>query len=374
MVTTLTTAPTAPARTDDAATFVTRADAFVAWQEAFPAEMNALAAELVDAAGAAWKGTSTSSVAIGTGTKNFTTQTGLSFIGGMTVLISSDAAPATNNLIATVTSYNSGTGALVVSVASGGDTGSGTYADWSIAVTPSSATLAAYLLKSGGTLTGAVTTATPASGQEAIIIPHGSAPSAPTNGSVWTTTAGMFLRLNGTTYQVASNAAVQAIPIPATAMTRRTTNGPAVGTSETATNKVMIETLDFDQSTAEYAQIRFLMPKRWNEGTVTAQFYWTATTTGNVVWACQAVALSDDDVLDTAFGTVQTVTDGVTAANDLMISAATSAITIAGTPAAGDMVVFQFYRDASNGSDTLAADAKLLGVKLFITTDAGDDS
>ena len=157
-------------------------------------------------------------------------------------------------------------------------------------------------------------------------------------------------------------------------MTRRTTNGPAVGTSETTTNKVMVETLDFDQSTAEYAQIRFLMPKRWNEGTVTAQFYWTATTTGNVVWACQAVALSDDDALDAAFGTAQSVTDGVTAANDLMISAATSAITVAGSPAAGDLVVFQFYRDAANGSDTLGADAKLLGVKLFITTDAGDDS
>ena len=79
-------------------------------------------------------------------------------------------------------------------------------------------------------------------------------------------------------------------------------------------------------------------------------------------------------MLDAAFGTAVTVTDAVTAANDVMISAETSAITIGGTPAEGDIVVFQFYRDAASGSDTLAADAKLLSVKLFITTNAATDA
>jgi len=51
----------------------------------------------------------------------------------------------------------------------------------------------------GSALTGALTTATPASGQEALIIPHGVAPSAPTNGSLWTTTAGFYARINGAT-------------------------------------------------------------------------------------------------------------------------------------------------------------------------------
>ena len=166
----------------------------------------------------------------------------------------------------------------------------------------------------------------------------------------------------------------QTIPILASAMQRRTTNGAAEGSTETATNKIMVASLDFDQTTAEYAQLTLPMPKSWNESTVTAQFVWTATTTGSVVWGCQAVAISDDDVLDAAFGTAQTVTDAVTAANDVMISAETSAITIGGTPAEGDIVVFQFYRDAASGSDTLAADAKLLSVKLFITTNAATDA
>jgi hypothetical protein len=116
------------------------------------------------------------------------------------------------------------------------------------------------------------------------------------------------------------------------------------------------------------------MPKSWNEGTVTAQFIWTSTNTGNVVWGIQGLALSDDDALDTAFGTAVTVTDGVTAANDVMQSAFTSAVTIGGTPAEGDFVIFQVYRDADNGSDTCAVDAKLLGIRLNFTTNASDDS
>jgi hypothetical protein len=168
---------------------------------------------------------------------------------------------------------------------------------------------------------------------------------------------------------------LQEIPIPASAMTARLVNGPAQGLTETTTNKVMLATLDYDPATTEYAQIRFPMPKRWNEGTVTAQFEWTAAATGNVVWACRAVAISDDDPVDAAFGTAQTVTDAVTAANDFMKSAKTSAITIGGSPAEGDMVIFEFYRDAASGSDTLNSnDARLLAVVLSVTTDAKDDT
>lgn len=163
-------------------------------------------------------------------------------------------------------------------------------------------------------------------------------------------------------------------PIAAASMTARTTSGAAAGTSESTTNKVMLTTFDFDASTDEFTQILVPMPKNWDEGTVTAQFYWTASNTGNVVWGAQGVALSDDDAVDTAFGTAQTVTDGVTAAGDVMISAETSAITIAGSPAAGDLVIFQFYRDADNGSDTCTVDAKLIAVKLFITLDASDEA
>ncbi len=166
-----------------------------------------------------------------------------------------------------------------------------------------------------------------------------------------------------------------AIPIPASAMTPNTTNGAAVGVSESTTNKVMTRSLDFDQTTQEGAQFLIPMPKSWNESTVTFQPIWTAaagTAAQTVVWELRAVALSNDDAIDTAFGTGQTSSDVLIATNDVHIGPESSAITIAGTPAEGDLVVFQIRRNVA--SDDLAADAKLLGVRLFITTNASNDA
>lgn len=163
--------------------------------------------------------------------------------------------------------------------------------------------------------------------------------------------------------------------IPANAMIPRTTTGAAFGTTETTTNKVMRRTLDFDASTDEHAQFTVAMPKSWDEGTITAQFVWTAGSgSGDVIWGLQGLALSNDDALDAAFGTAQTVTDTLLTAGDVHFTSATSAVTIAGTPAENDLVVFQAYRDANAGGDTLAVDAQLIGVKLFYTTDAANDA
>jgi hypothetical protein len=168
---------------------------------------------------------------------------------------------------------------------------------------------------------------------------------------------------------------LMSVPILAAAMQPTTTNGAAAGSTETTTNKVMLVTLDFDQTTDEFAQFMFPMPKSWNEGTVTFQPIWTASTgSGDVVWGMQAVAFSNDDPLDAAFGTAQLVTDTVLSTGDQHTGPTSSAITIGGTPAEGDLVCFQVYRDANNGSDTLAADAKLIGIRLFITTNAGTDA
>lgn len=163
---------------------------------------------------------------------------------------------------------------------------------------------------------------------------------------------------------------IQTIWVPASAMIPRTTLGAAVGSTETATNKVMIRTLDFDKDADEFAQFSVRMPKSWNESTVTAEFLWShAATTVNfaVVWALQGLSVSNDDTLEAAFGTAVSVTDTGGTTDDLYISDDTAAITIAGTPAAEDLVLFQVYRDANAGGDTMAIDARLHGVALFIT-------
>jgi hypothetical protein len=157
--------------------------------------------------------------------------------------------------------------------------------------------------------------------------------------------------------------------IPASAWIPRTTTGCGVDSTETSTNRQNFDQLLFDPGTDEFAQALVVMPSNYNAGTVTARFYWTASSgSGAVVWGLQGLAYSDDDALDTATGTAQTVTDTLLAANDMMISGATSSITIGGTPGANKAVQFQIYRDADAGGDTLAVDARLLGVEISYTS------
>jgi hypothetical protein len=166
------------------------------------------------------------------------------------------------------------------------------------------------------------------------------------------------------TYKTTRAGLPREIWIDAAAMIPRTSNGPATATVELAANKQNFDCLDFDASVIEYAQCKVSLPEQWGGGLVKAKLYWTAASgSGSVVWAVQAVACSDDDAMDTSWGTAVTVTDALLATNDCHV-ATTGAITIGGSPAIADLIYFQVYRDAINGSDTLAVDARLLGVKL----------
>lgn len=169
----------------------------------------------------------------------------------------------------------------------------------------------------------------------------------------------------------------ETIWIPVQAMVARTTNGAASGTVESSTNKNIYKTLDFDTTTQEFAQFFVKMPKSWNKSTVTATFTWShASTTTNfgVVWALEAVAFSDADAGDAAPGTAQQIADTGGTTSSVYVTGATPAITIAGSPAAEDWVLFQVKRVPADGSDTMAIDARLHGVTLYITTDAATDA
>jgi hypothetical protein len=168
----------------------------------------------------------------------------------------------------------------------------------------------------------------------------------------------------------------QTIWVPAGAMTPRTTNGAARATEELATNDVMVNYLAFDAAVSEGAGFAIQMPKSWDEGTIIAQFVWKhpATTTNfGVVWGLRGNALSNDDAMDAAFGSAAEVTDTGGTTADCYISDETAAITIGGTPAAEDLVVFEVYRDPPEAGDTMAVDAHLIGVKIHYTTDAAKD-
>ncbi len=186
-------------------------------------------------------------------------------------------------------------------------------------------------------------------------------------------TSGHYLKTNGTGSDPAW-AAVSAggstnVWIPASAWIPRTTTGAGIDSREQSTNKINTDELLFDAGTDEFAQAMIVMPNNWNAGTVTAKFHWTASTgSGDVVWGLQGRAYANDDALDQAMGTAQTATDTLTATNDVDISPATSAITLGGTAASGNPVIFQVYRDADAAGDTLGADARLLGVEISYTS------
>lgn len=176
----ITALPTAPQRTDDPTTFVSRADAWVASLALFTTEANALQtdvntkattattqagiattqAELATTNGAAQvalattqannaansasqaaasassaiaapgtSATSSTSNTISTGSKTFTIQTGKSFVTGMSVKIANSSSAW---LHGDITSYNSSTGELVVDIKT--IFGSGSFTSWTISI------------------------------------------------------------------------------------------------------------------------------------------------------------------------------------------------------------------------------------------------
>jgi hypothetical protein len=169
----------------------------------------------------------------------------------------------------------------------------------------------------------------------------------------------------------------ETIWIPSSAMYGATTNPADAQQVETTATRPDMKVLDFDASTDEFAQFSIAMPKSWNEGTLTYQVYWTpgSTNTGDCIFGLQAVACADNDTIDVAYGTAVTVTDaGIGTVEDQQISSESGAVTVAGSPAAGELTYFQLFRDANAGGDTFSADARVLGVKIFFTTDAANDA
>ena len=172
-------------------------------------------------------------------------------------------------------------------------------------------------------------------------------------------------------------AGTETIFVPANAMFGTTTNGAEAAAVETTALRPELKVLDFDASTRENAQFSIAMPKSWNLGTVTYQVFWSPsnTNTGNCIFGVEGLACTEGDTADAVFGTAIEVTDaGIGTVEDVQMSAVSSAVTIGGSPADDDYCFFQLYRDAADGSDTFTGDARVMGIKLFYTTDAANDA
>ena len=170
-------------------------------------------------------------------------------------------------------------------------------------------------------------------------------------------------------------AGVETIYVPAGAMAPNTTNGCSGLDQVELSNGPELRVLDFDASSDENAQFTVCFPKSWNKGTITFQAFWTVTGTddGTVAWGLSGVSIADDVSINTAFGTnvVATAKAFSGTSNDMTVSAVSGPVTVA-SAAVDTHTYFQIMRDVS--ADDQTGDARLLGIKLFYTTDAKNDA
>jgi len=121
----------------------------------------------------------------------------------------------------------------------------------------------------------------------------------------------------------------------------------------------------------ENAEFTLVLPEEWNLGTIKAKVYWapgdSAANVGEFVrFSLAAGALSNDDAIDTALGSAQTMDDAVIADDDMHVTPASAAITIAGTPALNDLIHFKLTRDYdyAGAGTAMDVDARVFGVLI----------
>lgn len=141
------------------------------------------------------------------------------------------------------------------------------------------------------------------------------------------------------------------------------TSNPAVAACQTGTN-TQYGTLDFaDGANTLSAQRIFKLPSDWS-GALDAQIYWfTSATTGSVVWQAATICVANAETTDPSFNTASTVTDSALGTTLQLNTASVTGITTTGC-AAGELMFLRIFRDPTNGSDTLAATARLVSVEL----------
>jgi len=163
--------------------------------------------------------------------------------------------------------------------------------------------------------------------------------------------------------------------VPAQAMYASTTNGAEAGQAELTAGNPELKTFNFDPSTAESVQFNVCFPKSWNEGTITYQTFWSAssTNTGTGGYKLSGVSIANNVDYDTAFGTAvaNTALAASGTQDDLMVNVESGAVTIA-SAAVDTNTIFKLERNTA--TDTNTGDLRLVGIKIFFTTDAANDA
>lgn len=127
--------------------------------------------------------------------------------------------------------------------------------------------------------------------------------------------------------------------------------------------------LEFDAATDETAYFSGVLPNHYGGGGITATLVWTSATatSGNCVWtgAFERQAVAHPIGTD-SFASAQSVTDASpgTAGNLEYVNIPFTAGAQMDSLAVNERFRFAVARDADNGSDTMAGDARLIAVFL----------
>ena len=136
-----------------------------------------------------------------------------------------------------------------------------------------------------------------------------------------------------------------------------------------------LQTLNFDATANEYCYLVFRIPKKWKT-TINPRihFLWThsATTINfDVLFKTQInSSIVEGDGAGTGWKVATTMSD---TGGNTDTAYVISAFIDFGLASPGDLCHLTLYRDAVNGSDTLAVDARLHGVWIEIETDAATE-
>lgn len=135
---------------------------------------------------------------------------------------------------------------------------------------------------------------------------------------------------------------------------------------ETSTNHVTYFVDEFVSASKTHGWGKTAMPANWNGSTIQARFFFDSTSagTGNVILGIGGTCYGNGSTIDVATGTAQEVTTTYQGSGKMNISGLTSAITLGGTPAAGNLCLFDIYRAST---DTLAATIRILAVQIVYT-------
>lgn len=175
----------------------------------------------------------------------------------------------------------------------------------------------------------------------------------------------------------------ETIAIDAGGMIPRATSGATPNQRESTTNKVNVKTIEFPKAASPvstYAQFKVPMPKSWNGGTVTVRLFgrvFGSASAANAIMSIAGRCYSQGDLLDQAMGTAVNITFTATGtAEQEIITAESSAITIAGTVAGNKVIVFELARLAANGGDTMATGVtvSIEALHIYYTLNASDDT